>query len=222
MPLTLTVLGCLWSLPAEALRTHTPHASAASFFLMTLRCPVGKPPTFLPLDRSCQHHLPVPNHLHLSRPVSSALLLLSLSSVITFSNSKAHVSDPRTPQSPVLDLRATPQTHALLSSLLAGPYFIHSITGKCNHPSKIQLQTLQLPHPPLTSPLTPSRAPDPTILQPTGSTVLISFPSSLIPTWPLFLLPHCHNKFLEFFSDNILNSLDRSSMAYFQVATALR
>lgn len=96
MPLTLATLGCLWSSPVEAVRAHTPHASAASFFLMTLRCPVGKPPTFLPLDCSSQHHLPVPNHLHLLLPVSFAVPLLNLSSVITFSDSKAHVGDPRT------------------------------------------------------------------------------------------------------------------------------
>lgn len=213
MPLVLASGGSSRLHPSRLCSLLLPHD-------FTLSC--RKAPNFPATRPQLPTPSPSANHLHLSRPVSSALLLLSLSSVITFSNSKAHVSDPRTPQSPVLDLRATPQTHALLSSLLAGPYFIHSITGNCNHPSKIQLQTLQLPHPPLTSPLTPSRAPDPTILQPTGSTVLISFPSSLIPTWPLFLLPHCHNKFLEFFSDNILNSLDRSSVAYFQVATALR
>ena len=137
MPLTLPMLGRLWSSPVEAVCAHTSHTSAASFFLTTLRCPVGKPPTFLPLDCSSQHHLPVPNHLHLLLPVSFAVPLLNVSSVITFSDSKAHVGDPRTLQSPVLDLRATPQSHALLSSLLAGPYFIHSITGNCNHPFKI-------------------------------------------------------------------------------------
>lgn len=196
MPLTLAVLGCLWSSPVEAVCAHTPHASAASFFLMTLCHPVGKPPAFLPLDCSSQHHLPVPNHLHLTLPISFAVPLPNLSSVVTFSDSKAHVGDPRTPQSPVLDLRATLQSHALLSSLLAGPYFIHSITGNCNHPSEISAtntssssSTTDLSTHSLQSPRTNN--------PPThGSTVLISFPPSLTHTCPLFLLPHCHDQFL--------------------------